>query len=302
MFIIDVFDFSSWRKQARELIRRGLKPDTIAWQTPNQQALFFGNESEQDFLSLPVIHSELTIPKQFFNLAENVACFRDESKWALLYSVAWRLLFTDRHLLSNSIDKEVSRLLSMQKSVNRDKHKMAAFVRFKRIKTNQVNNTIQTKNSTNLDKNYYVAWFEPEHLIVPLKVHFFIKRFNNMSWSILTPDICAHWNQKEIKFTEGISQGPKIEDELETLWLEYYKNIFNPARLKIKAMQAEMPKKYWINLPEAQLINDLIRNSSQKTDIMLDKKDSVNTSKISESAFVKKKQIWLRQKRESSKN
>ncbi|MGO7668145.1 DUF4130 domain-containing protein, partial [Rhizobium ruizarguesonis] len=28
------------------------------------------------------------------------------------------------------------------------------------------------------------------------------------------------------------------------LWRTYYASIFNPARLKLKAMQAEMPKKY----------------------------------------------------------
>jgi uracil-DNA glycosylase family protein len=42
------------------------------------------------------------------------------------------------------------------------------------------------------------------------------------------------------------------------LWLTYYASIFNPARLKVKAMQAEMPKKYWKNLPEAALIPELV--------------------------------------------
>ena len=44
------------------------------------------------------------------------------------------------------------------------------------------------------------------------------------------------------------------EDRLEEFWRSYYASIFNPARLKVKAMQAEMPKKYWRNLPEASLI------------------------------------------------
>ena len=44
------------------------------------------------------------------------------------------------------------------------------------------------------------------------------------------------------------------DDAAEELWRTYYANIFNPARLKVKAMQKEMPKKYWRNLPEAALI------------------------------------------------
>ena len=45
-----------------------------------------------------------------------------------------------------------------------------------------------------------------------------------------------------------------FDDDAEALWLTYYRSIFNPARLKVKAMQTEMPKKYWRNLPEAALI------------------------------------------------
>jgi len=47
------------------------------------------------------------------------------------------------------------------------------------------------------------------------------------------------------------------------------KSIFNPARLKIKAMQSEMPKKYWKNLPAARLIEELIAQSQTRTLEML---------------------------------
>jgi hypothetical protein len=41
-------------------------------------------------------------------------------------------------------------------------------------------------------------------------------------------------------------------DQTEELWRTYYANIFNSARVKVRAMQAETPKKYWRNLPEAR--------------------------------------------------
>ena len=53
------------------------------------------------------------------------------------------------------------------------------------------------------------------------------------------------------------------EDAREELWRTYFQNIFNPARLKVKAMQAEMPKKYWRNLPEASLIPGLIAGAEK---------------------------------------
>lgn len=48
------------------------------------------------------------------------------------------------------------------------------------------------------------------------------------------------------------------------MWKTYYKSIFNPARLKIKAMKAEMAPKYWSGLPEAEIIQDLIRNTPKR--------------------------------------
>ena len=56
------------------------------------------------------------------------------------------------------------------------------------------------------------------------------------------------------------------EDRLEETWRRYYASIFNPARLKVKAMQAEMPKKYWRNLPEASLIKPLIEGAGRATE------------------------------------
>ena len=58
-------------------------------------------------------------------------------------------------------------------------------------------------------------------------------------------------------------------DALEDLWKSYYKSIFNAARVKVKAMQSEMPKKYWKNLPEAEIIESLISSSNQRVDDML---------------------------------
>jgi DNA polymerase len=61
-----------------------------------------------------------------------------------------------------------------------------------------------------------------------------------------------------------------LNDETEDLWRTYYANTFNPARLKIKAMQSEMPKKYWKNLPEADLIAGMIAQAEARVRQMQD--------------------------------
>ena len=91
-----------------------------------------------------------------------------------------------------------------------------------------------------------------------------------MDWSIFTPKGCAHWNGKQLTFTPGLAKNPiDSPDALEAAWLTYYRSIFNPARLKVKMMQTEMPKRYWKNLPEAELIDELIQTSKHRVNDML---------------------------------
>ena len=91
-----------------------------------------------------------------------------------------------------------------------------------------------------------------------------------MPWSILTPDLCAHWDGHAVSFTPGVAKAEApTEDRLEETWRRYYASIFNPARLKVKAMQTEMPKKYWRNLPEASMIKPLIAGAERATGEMI---------------------------------
>jgi uracil-DNA glycosylase len=103
-----------------------------------------------------------------------------------------------------------------------------------------------------------------------LAAPFFASRFADMPWSILTPDACAHWDGHAVAITPGVSKADApTEDRLEETWRRYYASIFNPARLKVKAMQTAMPKKYWRNLPEASLIRPLIAGAERATGAMI---------------------------------
>jgi DNA polymerase len=56
---------------------------------------------------------------------------------------------------------------------------------------------------------------------------------------------------------------------MEEFWRTYYASTFNPARLRLQAMRAEMPKRYWKNLPEAALIPELTADASVRTEAMV---------------------------------
>jgi uracil-DNA glycosylase len=124
---------------------------------------------------------------------------------------------------------------------------MTAFVRFKEIDAELA-----------LPRRRFVAWFEPDHHIVARSAPFFQRRFTDMDWLIATPRGSAAWDGTRLTLSDVPVEKPDLTDEADTLWRTYFVNIFNPARLKVKAMQAEMPKKYWKNLPEADLIPGMI--------------------------------------------
>ena len=81
--------------------------------------------------------------------------------------------------------------------------------------------------------------------IVEYNAKFFVNRFASKRWSILTPERCAHWDGRDVRFTDGVDNSDaRKQQTVEALWLNNYKNIFNPALVKVHATQAEMPKKY----------------------------------------------------------
>ncbi|TGQ96129.1 DUF4130 domain-containing protein, partial [Mesorhizobium sp. M4B.F.Ca.ET.200.01.1.1] len=89
-------------------------------------------------------------------------------------------------------------------------------------------------------------------------------------WTILTPHASADWDGERLAIGPGAAKGDAPDqDDTEALWRTYFENIFNPARLKVKAMQKEMPKKYWRNLPEASLIPDLIAGADKAAKDMI---------------------------------
>lgn len=114
----------------------------------------------------------------------------------------------------------------------------------------------------------FVAWFEPDHHIVARVAPFFQRRFTDMDWLIATPRGSAAWDGARLAIDGTPCNKPDLADDADELWRTYYASIFNPARLKVKAMQAEMPKKYWRNLPEAELIPGLIANAEASLQAM----------------------------------
>jgi uracil-DNA glycosylase len=201
-----------------------------------------------------------TVPRRFLALADAVLAHRDPRRHALLYRLLWRIAQGARSLLDDVTDDDILLARGWAKAVQRDVHKMKAFLRFREVP------------GIEGDPPAWVAWFEPEQRIVERAAPFFVRRFASMRWSILTPDRSAHWDGEQLLFGAGATRGQApAGDGLDDLWRDYYASTFNPARLKVAAMTREMPKRYWKNLPEARLIPGLVRDAAARSEGMVDK-------------------------------
>ncbi|PLS21512.1 UdgX family uracil-DNA binding protein [Neptunicoccus cionae] len=241
----------AWRDAARGLISANVPPCDVSWGDETTPAGLWDSPPP------PCTDKVLTVPKEFVSIARSVVWHSDPARFSLLYQVLWRLRDTPR-LLQDRADPELARLRQLQKNVHRCQHKMKAFVRFREI------------GSPDDPRRSFAAWFEPSHFTVEPTAPWFARRFGDMDWRIITPSVTASFTNGELRYTEGQSKPPLPEDASEQLWTTYFRNIFNPARVKVKAMQSEMPKKYWKNMPEAAAIPDLIASAPARVRAMND--------------------------------
>jgi probable DNA metabolism protein len=272
--------FAGWRLAARELIRADVRPQNVSWLESGdvqtqllRGADFFSaasicDSSDGNHATIETHDTALAesrVPREFLRMAESVACHSDSGRWHALYRVLFRLTHGEPSLLEVATDPDVHRLFVMDKAIRREVHKMHAFVRFRAVES-----VAPAVDQREQSPTTYVAWFEPLHNVVERASGLFVRRFASMRWSILTPLCCAHWDGDAVRFTEGVSRAaaPR-EDELEELWRSYYAHIFNPARVATATMHAEMPRRYWVNLPEARLIGALTREAPARVTRML---------------------------------
>ena len=264
MRVVAVNGVREWRAAARALVREGVPADRVLWRDRDgAQASLLGDEQGALAREAAAPDAPLRVPRRFQEMADAVACHRDVGRWDALYRVLVRLTRGEPSLLEAATDPDVHRLHLMERAVRRAVHKMHAFVRFRAVAPDE------TAGEPDGER-HFAAWFEPPHPVLARAVPLFVRRFAAMRWSILTPDACAHWDGRTLRFTPGVppSLAP-AEDALEELWRSYYAHIFNPARLATGAMRAEMPKRYWANLPEARLIAPLAREAPGRVRAML---------------------------------
>ncbi|MEO8248097.1 MAG: UdgX family uracil-DNA binding protein [Burkholderiales bacterium] len=269
-------DWAGFVHAARSLLYDKLPPESVRWIDGEAPELeLFDAARPVDALQLPAV-PPLALPASFVDRAKSAALHADPARFDLLYRLVCRLN-QDRRLAQDPFDTDWRRLEALASAVRREMHKTKAFVRFRKVAldrqpdTRDASSASTTEPSTSEANVRHVAWFEPEHHVMEAIAPFFVRRFGQMNWAILTPRVSVSWDRHTLHLGPGADPcDAPAPDADEALWLAYYASIFNPARVKEAMMKKEMPVRYWKNLPEARLIAPLMADAPARVREMVD--------------------------------
>ena len=251
-------DWAGFRLALRHLISKGIGPSDVRWQTGDieHQGGLFDDAAEallhpRELPTLPAMN----LPKGAVDMAADAFLHADPARFAAIHACLARVTADRRHWQDTLAPERVA-LDPFVKQVQREKHKMKAFVRFHPVPDTD-------------GEDRYLAWFEPDHYIVNAVAPFFAKRFAGMRWAIFTPKGCVEWDGAALRHAPGCAQPPFALDTTDSRdWLAYYESTFNPARANPDQLRREMPVRYWKNLPEARSIPRLLSEAQTRTATM----------------------------------
>ncbi|MBP6730699.1 MAG: TIGR03915 family putative DNA repair protein [Chitinophagales bacterium] len=143
----------------------------------------------------------------------------------------------------------VLRTQRVERMVNRERHRMKAFIRFKLTKD-----------------NIYYAHIEPDFDVLPLIKSHFERRYADQQWLIYDHkrNYGLYYNLQTVEtitlnFSEASNQGTNTallmdekEELYQTLWQQYFKSVNIASRKNMKLQLQHMPRRYWKLLVEKQ--------------------------------------------------
>ncbi|WP_262250345.1 TIGR03915 family putative DNA repair protein [Parapedobacter soli] len=170
------------------------------------------------------------------------------SAWTSGYKLIQQVFKGRPNILKNFGEHDVLYFVKTLKQVNRERHRMKAFVRFSKC-TNGL----------------FFATVEPDFNVLPLIATFFKNRYADQSWLIF--DVKRRYgilydqtNVREVHLTTTLAGGPSAEatsfslderdDLFKRLWKLYFQSTNITARRNLKLHVQHVPKRYWKYLVE----------------------------------------------------
>jgi probable DNA metabolism protein len=164
------------------------------------------------------------------------------------YTLMVRLFKSQKNALSNYGDKHALYFAQTLKKINRERHRMTAFVRFQK----------------SLD-GLYVAQIAPDFNVLPLIKEFFKKRYADQPWLIYdTKRAYGIWYDLQQVLPISLAQNANIKSQelalpaayddqemkYQKLWQDYYQSTNIQERFNPKLFIKHVPKRYWSQMTE----------------------------------------------------
>ncbi len=144
-------------------------------------------------------------------------------------------------------NNDVLRITQLAKSVDRERHRMKAFIRFQRV-----------------DDDVYYAGVEPDFNVLPLIIDHFRDRYADQRWLIydLKRKYGIYYDlntveEVSVAFSEGLNKGSAVhavfhesEQLYQDLWKDYFRYINISERKNMKLHLQHVPRRYWGRLTE----------------------------------------------------
>ena len=211
-------DLAGFREEARSLLAHRVPPEQVDWLTAHNSDRFAEVIPSDVSGSRHVPRAAMAIvPASFLRLCEIVVLHRDPDRFALLYRLLWRLVH-EPGLRGDPIDADMLTAQQMGQAVRRDLHKIKALLRLRPMAVGNVTS-----------QPLHLAWFEPGHHIVEAAAPWFVRRFAQQSWAILTPERSVRWTPASEKLEFGPGQAAPVHhvpDPDDDFLLKAYSAVF----------------------------------------------------------------------------
>ena len=167
-----------------------------------------------------------------------------------LFYIIQQIFQGKTNILENYGDEQVLYYHQTLTKVNREKHRMKAFIRFQKS-----------------NDGMYYCMVEPDFNVLPLIINFFRKRYADQHWLIydVKRKYGLFYNQihvEEVQLSPKESQAlstqtqsidfDEKEEHFQTLWKQYFKSTNIEARKNMKLHLQHVPRRYWKYLVEKQ--------------------------------------------------
>ena len=229
--------FRHWQRAARRLLAGHVDPRTSSGCRTTQPATC-STASPTMSTARRRGPQRFLVPRRFVALAQRRPSSRRRRAGRCSTACSGDCTHGNRDLLEIAVDHDVRALRAMVRQVNRDEHKMHAFVRFRRVEDGRTASASSRGTA-------------PDHLDRRLAAPFFADRFRGDA--LVDPDAgpLGHWDGERLTFTPGVPRSAApTEDELEDLWRDLLRRRLQSGPRQPRGDAREMPVRHWATLPE----------------------------------------------------